>query len=176
MSLEGYTYETISSLLTVTPGFVSQVKKAYITHGVAGLTLKYRGSQPFLNPDERSAVLTCLQEQKEWSPERLREYIEQSYAIVFQSDQSYYPLLAAAKITYKKTQATNPKQNSELVAVKKEIEALMQKYEQAIIAGDVIVLYLDQCHLLWEDARGYVWGLSSQRMTVPMLNQRERQT
>ena len=52
----------------------------------------------------------------------------------------------------------------------------MQKYEQAIIAGDVIVLYLDQCHLLWEDARGYVWGLSSQRMTVPMLNQRERQT
>ena len=25
LSLEGYTYETISSLLTVTPGFVSQV-------------------------------------------------------------------------------------------------------------------------------------------------------
>ena len=52
----------------------------------------------------------------------------------------------------------------------------MQKHEQAIIAGEVVVVYLDQCHLVWDDARGSVWGPSSQRMTVPMLNQRERQT
>ena len=120
LSLEGYTYETISSLLDVTPGFISQTKKAYTAYGVAGLTLKYRGSQPFLRAHERTDVITWLTNQQEWSVERLRDHIEQTYAIVFQSDQSYYELLAAAKITYKKTQATNPKHNPELVAVKKK--------------------------------------------------------
>lgn len=120
LSLEGYTYETISSMLDVTPGFISQTKKAYTTHGVAGLLLQYRGSQPFLTTQERSAVIAWLEDQNEWSVTLLRQHIEQNYAIVFQSDQSYYELLAAAKITYKKTQATNPKRNPELVAAKKK--------------------------------------------------------
>ncbi len=42
--------------------------------------------------------------------------------------------------------------------------------------GSVIVLYVDECHLIWDDARGYVWGPSSQRIDVPMTNFRERQT
>jgi len=52
----------------------------------------------------------------------------------------------------------------------------MQKHATAIAQGDVIVVYVDQCHLVWQDACGYVWGPSSQRMTVPITNQRERQT
>lgn len=39
-----------------------------------------------------------------------------------------------------------------------------------------MVLYIDQCHLLWDDARGYVWGPSTQRIEVPMTNFRERQS
>lgn len=39
-----------------------------------------------------------------------------------------------------------------------------------------MVLYIDQCHLIWDDARGYVWAPSSQRVEVPMTNFRERQT
>jgi DDE superfamily endonuclease len=39
-----------------------------------------------------------------------------------------------------------------------------------------VVLYIDQCHLLWDDARGYVWGPSTQRIEIPMTNFRERQT
>ena len=39
-----------------------------------------------------------------------------------------------------------------------------------------MVLYSDQCHLLWDDARGYVWGPSTQRIEIPMTNFRERQT
>ena len=42
--------------------------------------------------------------------------------------------------------------------------------------GSVVVLYIDQCHLLWDDARGYVGGPSTQRIEVPMTNFRERQT
>ena len=35
---------------------------------------------------------------------------------------------------------------------------------------------IDECHLLWGDVCGYVWGKKNQRIEVPMTNQRERQT
>lgn len=44
------------------------------------------------------------------------------------------------------------------------------------MSGAVVVLYVDQCHLVWDDARGYVWGPSDQRVEIPITNQRERQT
>ena len=34
----------------------------------------------------------------------------------------------------------------------------------------------DECHLLWGDTLGYVWGLRNKRTTVPVLNEKERQT
>jgi putative transposase len=40
----------------------------------------------------------------------------------------------------------------------------------------VVVLYLDECHLIWDDARGHGWAPSHQRIDVPMTNFRERQT
>lgn len=120
LAYQGYTCELIADLLDVTPGFISQMKKAYTTQGVAGLKLNYQGSQPFLSADERTAVLSWLTTQTDWSVERLKRHLETTYQVSFQSDQSYYELLAAAKITYKKTQATNPKYNPELVAAKKK--------------------------------------------------------
>jgi transposase len=45
-----------------------------------------------------------------------------------------------------------------------------------LASGSVVVLYIDQCHLIWDDARGYVWGPSAQRIEIPMTNFRERQT
>ena len=44
------------------------------------------------------------------------------------------------------------------------------------MSGSVVVLYIDQCHLIWDDARGYVWGPRDQRIEIPMTNFRERQT
>jgi putative transposase len=120
LSLQGYTYETIGSLLDVTVGFVSQAKKAYTTDGVAGLNLKYQGSQPLLSPEQRRAVSDWLKAQSVWSLERLRLHLEQTYAVVFASDQSYYELLAAANITYKKAQASNPNRNDRQVVAKKK--------------------------------------------------------
>ncbi len=35
---------------------------------------------------------------------------------------------------------------------------------------------IDECHLLWGDVCGYVWGKRNKRIEVPMTNQRERQT
>ena len=38
------------------------------------------------------------------------------------------------------------------------------------------VLFIDECHLLWGDICGYVWGKSNQRIEVPVVNQRQKQT
>jgi len=38
------------------------------------------------------------------------------------------------------------------------------------------VLYIDECHLIWNDACGYVWGPRDQRIELPIASQRERQT
>ena len=40
----------------------------------------------------------------------------------------------------------------------------------------MLVFFLDECHLLWGDALGYVWGPMGERVTVPIENVRERQT
>jgi transposase len=38
------------------------------------------------------------------------------------------------------------------------------------------MLMVDECHLLWGDARGYVWGPRGKRIVIPIDNIRERQT
>ena len=34
----------------------------------------------------------------------------------------------------------------------------------------------DECHLHWGDSLGYVWALRNKKTTVPILNEKERQT
>lgn len=120
LTLLGYTYDAISAMLDVTPGFVSQAKKAYETEGTTGLTLKHKGSIPLLSPQQRQDVIAWLKAQNAWSVERLHAHIETTYGVVFQSRQSYYQLLSEAQITYKKAQRTNPQRNDEVVAAKKK--------------------------------------------------------
>jgi putative transposase len=120
LAFQGYLYEAISDMLDVTPGFVSQWKKAYETQGTAGLMLRYHGSQPYLSTSERQAVIDWLKTQQEWSIDSLHAHIETTYDVVFQSRQSYYQLLADAGITYKQAQRTNPKRDEEQVAAKKK--------------------------------------------------------
>lgn len=42
--------------------------------------------------------------------------------------------------------------------------------------GQLKVFFQDECHLLWGDVCGYVWGKTKQRITVPITNEREKQT
>ena len=39
-----------------------------------------------------------------------------------------------------------------------------------------MVYLIDECHLLWGDVCGYVWGPSGERIEIPIVNERERQT
>ena len=44
------------------------------------------------------------------------------------------------------------------------------------MSGELIVLFLDECHLLWGDICGYVWGKRQERIEVPVANERQKQT
>ncbi len=46
----------------------------------------------------------------------------------------------------------------------------------AIVRKARVVLFLDECHLLWGDALGYVWGPKGQRVEIPITNAHQRQT
>lgn len=86
-------------------------------------------------------------------------------------------MLDEAKISWKKTQKKNPKKNNELVETRKrDIEKILEENRSEIEAGTVVVYMIDECHLLWGDVCGYVWGKQNKRIEVPMTNQRERQT
>lgn len=120
LALQGMPHLQIATLLDVTASFICKMIQAYRRAGVAGLTLKYHGAKPLLNPPARADVLTWLRTHHTWSLHTLKQYIQQTHQVVFQSDQSYYDLFAAAGIRYKKTQAINPKQDSTRIERKKK--------------------------------------------------------
>jgi len=39
-----------------------------------------------------------------------------------------------------------------------------------------VVFFEDECHLLWGDVTGYVWGKRQDRIEIPVVNQRDKQT
>jgi hypothetical protein len=38
------------------------------------------------------------------------------------------------------------------------------------------VVFVDECHLVWGETLGSVWGPRGERVEIPILNERERQT
>ena len=86
--------------------------------GVIGLRLQHQGSVGYLDVKQRQAVIAWLQAKNYWNLNELQQHIEQTYEVVFASKQSYYELLAAADISWKKTQKRNPKADPQLVEKK----------------------------------------------------------
>ncbi len=90
MLLEGYTHVAIQSILDVSSGFISKWKKAFFTFGVEGLKLRYKGSQGFLNPQQRAEIIEWLKTKDKWNLSELEYEIASLYGVVFESKQSYY--------------------------------------------------------------------------------------
>lgn len=67
MLLEGYKHEAIQTVLGVPSGFISKWKKAFFREGVEGLKLAYKGSQGFLNPQQRHEVIEWLKTKDRWN-------------------------------------------------------------------------------------------------------------
>lgn len=57
-----------------------------------------------------------------------------------------------------------------------EVERLLARYRDEIERGQVRVLFMDERHLMAGDLEGYVWSKRGQRVEVPIINERERQT
>lgn len=45
-----------------------------------------------------------------------------------------------------------------------------------IEAEQLVVLFVDECHLLWGDVCGYIWGQTDIRIESPIQNEKSRQT
>ncbi len=40
----------------------------------------------------------------------------------------------------------------------------------------MVVLFVDECHLLGDDVCGYIWGKADSRIEIPIKNLKDRQT
>lgn len=120
MLLSGYKHEAIMPILGVSSGFISKWKKAFFQNGIEGLKLAHKGSKGFLNLQQRLEVIEWLKTKNRWTLNELEYQIASKYGVVFESKQSYYDFFNEARISWKKTQADNPKHDPELVASKKK--------------------------------------------------------
>lgn len=118
MVMKNYTHSQIAKILHVSVGFVNKWKYIFVEQGIAGLKLKYQGSKSYLDSQQRQKVIEWLQQNKYWHLDELKEYIEDSFDIIFESKQSYYELFKKASISWKKTQKINPRLDPILVAKK----------------------------------------------------------
>lgn len=109
---------TIANILGVSVSFISKWKYIFVEQGVTGLRLRYLGSKSYLNLAQRQIVLSWLKQKNSWHLSELKNYIEDRFNVVFESNQSYYDLFKEANISWKKTQKKNPRLDAELVAKK----------------------------------------------------------
>ncbi|WP_206757592.1 winged helix-turn-helix domain-containing protein, partial [Nostoc sp. FACHB-888] len=72
----------------------------------------------YLDSKQKQTVIQWLRQKDYWHLNELKEYIEESFNIAFESNQSYYNLFKEASISWKKTQKKNPRKDEELVAKK----------------------------------------------------------
>ncbi|AFY55395.1 transposase [Rivularia sp. PCC 7116] len=120
MVLCGHRHQEIIPVLGISSGFISKWKKAFFQNGVDGLKLAYKGSKGFLDSQEHSEIVNWLHSKDRWTFNELEYHIASKYGVAFESKQSYYDLFHEARISWKKTQAKNPKYDSDKVTSKKK--------------------------------------------------------
>ena len=59
---------------------------------------------------------------------------------------------------------------------KQEIIDWLEINSYEIQTGELAVFFEDECHLLWGDTCGYIWGKKEERVEIAMINERIRQT
>lgn len=59
---------------------------------------------------------------------------------------------------------------------KQEITDWLETNRGELASGKLVVFFQDECHLLWGDLCGYVWGKTDERISVPIVNERSKQT
>ena len=177
MFFSDFKMDDICKLLNVSDSFVSKWKIVYENQGASALKVNYQGGTGFLTEQQRIQILLHLKDKPHCSVEELRDYIEDHFGIVYQSKQSYYDLLKAGGLSWHQTQAVNPKRDEgQVLRKREEIKKKLEARKTEIISGGVIVFAEDECHLVWDDTIGSVWGRRNERTEVPIVNAKQRQT
>lgn len=176
-TLAGRPWAEAAAELGVTRSFIGIWRWRYKHKGIACLSVGYKGSKSYLNVAEKKEVITWIMQQEAWDIHALYQHIATTYGVRYKSQQSYYALLKAARISWKKSQDRHPKADPKKVTAKRTvIKATILREAPALIVKHTIELAADECHLLWGDARGYGWGRRNERLEIPIDNIRERQT
>lgn len=120
MSAQGFSPAQICHVLNVSLQYVSKWKGVYEAGGGAALRLGYRGSESYLQEEQRQAILQWIEARETVSVEAVRDYIEEQYGVVYRSKQSYYELLAAGGRSYHRSEKDNPKRDEAQVLARRE--------------------------------------------------------
>jgi len=152
-------------------------KQKFLVKGLDGIKLGYQGSSSYLTPEQRAETLKMLQARNYWNLDELVIDLDEKYGVIYQSKQSYYELLLAAGISWEKSQKLNPSANPELVKKKREESRnFLSQNSNKIEDGQLVVFFVDECHLLGDDICGYIWGKTDIRIEIPIKNIKDRQT
>ncbi len=136
-------------MLGIHPSCITTWKNRFLEQGLNGIKLGYQGSKAYLTPESRAEVINWLKERNYWNIEQLVAYLDEQYGVIYQSKQSYYELLSAASISWKKSQKVNPKSDPELVKKKREeIQNFLTQNKGEIFSQRLVVFFVDECHLL----------------------------
>ncbi len=174
---QGYLYEEIQTILDVSLGSITGWKQAYERDGIDGLRLNHKGRKSYLGSEQREKVLSWLQTKDYWELGELEYKLAFEYDVVYESKQSYYDLFEAAGISAEVNHKIKPQSRPGCCcSKKKEIETLLANHRSEIETGKLRVLLIDQCHLMWGDLSGYVWGKTDLEIAVPVVNERDKQT
>lgn len=177
LALQGWAYRAIAEVLNVSTSFISKWKKRYEASGIAGLKLSYQGAESYLRPEQRQEVIEWLKSQESWDLSELECHLVEQYDVVFKSPTSYYELLKSARKSWQKAQKKHPRQDPEVVKKRvQEIKAKLSELLPDIRAGKIALYAIDEVHLLEGDLISHLWGDSQDRLYIPIMNEKNRQT
>ncbi len=108
MALQDTPYAKITELVGIHKTCITTWKQRFEAEGIEGIRLGYRGAESYLTPSQRAEGITWLRKKDYWNIEELFSYLDEYYQVIYKSKQSYYQLLAEAKISWKRSQKSNP--------------------------------------------------------------------
>jgi putative transposase len=177
MALSGEPYSKITEMIGMHKSSITIWKQKFLSKGLDGIKLGYQGSSSYLNEAQRRETIMMLQSKNYGNLDELVTYLDEDYGVIYKSKQSYYDLLKDAGISWKKSQKVNPNSDPDLVKKRREeIQDFLRQNAAEIEAGQLIVFFVDECHLLGDDVCGYVWGKTDIRIEIPLQNIKDRQT
>lgn len=119
-TLAGRSWAEVAAELGVKESFIGTWRWRYKREGIACLSLGYQGSKGYLGAAEKPAIIAWITQQKRWDVPTLSRYVTETYGVTYKSSQSYYALLKAAGMSWKKSQDRHPKADPKKVATKRE--------------------------------------------------------